>query len=252
MTRQLRAAGALAAATGALLVLGVPLMILLVLDPSAQAACGGTPTGPGPSSVPGIPPNLLPIFEGAAQQFELGNDGWAYLAALNYAESDVRYRQRPRHRACCRAATRPGRPGRCRSGSAARRPTTGTRSSPRSRRTARRDAATQRVQRGRRRLRRRRAPEEVGRAAELAGGARGLEQLPARDRAGHPARRAVHPNRPGEQRRARGRDVDRARTGREARDASRSAGRRPPARSPRSCPTGWRRSRRARRPRCRR
>ncbi len=87
MTRQLRVAGALAAAAGAFLVLGVPLMILLVLDPSAQAACGGAPTGPGPSSVPGIPPNLLPIFEGAAQQFELGNDGWAYLAAFNYAES---------------------------------------------------------------------------------------------------------------------------------------------------------------------
>ena len=88
MTGQLRAAGALAAATCALLVLGVPLMILLVLDPSAQAACGGTPTGPGPSSVPGIPPSLLPIFEGAAQQFELGSDGWAYLAAFNYAESN--------------------------------------------------------------------------------------------------------------------------------------------------------------------
>ena len=37
--------------------------------------------------MPGIPQNLLPIFEGAAQQFQLGNDGWAYLAALNNAES---------------------------------------------------------------------------------------------------------------------------------------------------------------------
>ena len=37
--------------------------------------------------MPGIPQNLLPIFEGASQQFQLGNDGWAYLAALNNAES---------------------------------------------------------------------------------------------------------------------------------------------------------------------
>jgi len=87
MTQPLRAAGALTAAVAALMVLGLPLMILLVLDPSSQAACGGTPTGPGPASVPGIPTNLLPIFEGASQQFQLGNDGWAYLAALNYAES---------------------------------------------------------------------------------------------------------------------------------------------------------------------
>jgi hypothetical protein len=87
MTQQLRVAGALTAAIAAALVLGLPLMILLMLDPSSQAACSGTPTGPGPASVPGIPTNLLPIFEGAAQQFQLGNDGWAYLAALNNAES---------------------------------------------------------------------------------------------------------------------------------------------------------------------
>jgi len=87
MTQQLRVAGALSAAIAAALVLGLPLMILLVLDPSSQAACTSSPTGPGPASVPGIPQNLLPIFEGAAGQFQLGNDGWAYLAALNNAES---------------------------------------------------------------------------------------------------------------------------------------------------------------------
>ena len=53
MTRQLRAAGALSAAIAALAVLGVPLAILLLLDPASQAACGGSPTGPGPASVPG-------------------------------------------------------------------------------------------------------------------------------------------------------------------------------------------------------
>jgi hypothetical protein len=84
---QQRRASTLSAAIAATLVLGLPLMILLVLDPSSQAACSGTPAGPGPASVPGIPTNLLPIFEGASQQFALGNDGWAYLAALNDAES---------------------------------------------------------------------------------------------------------------------------------------------------------------------
>jgi len=95
VTQQLRAAGALSVAIAAALVLGLPLMILLMLDPSSQAACSGTPTGPGPASVPGIPTNLLPIFEGAGQQFQLGNNGWAYLAALNYAESTFGTSQLP-------------------------------------------------------------------------------------------------------------------------------------------------------------
>jgi hypothetical protein len=34
-----------------------------------------------------VPQKFLPIYEAAAQQYGLGNDGWAYLAALNYAES---------------------------------------------------------------------------------------------------------------------------------------------------------------------
>ena len=58
----------------------------LRLDPAASAQCG-TPAGSGPSNVTGVPQNLLGIFEGAAQQYGLGSDGWAYLAALNYAES---------------------------------------------------------------------------------------------------------------------------------------------------------------------
>ena len=87
MTQQLRVAGAFSAAIAAVMALGLPLMILLLLDPSSQATCGGSPTGLGPVSVPGVPQNLLPIFEAAGQQFQLGNDGWAYLAALNNAES---------------------------------------------------------------------------------------------------------------------------------------------------------------------
>jgi hypothetical protein len=50
---QLRAVST-AAALAAVLVLGVPLMILLMLDPASASGCGNvTPTGPGPASVPG-------------------------------------------------------------------------------------------------------------------------------------------------------------------------------------------------------
>jgi hypothetical protein len=92
MTQQRREVGALSAAIAGLMVfvVGLPLAILLVLDPStSQASCGtnGSPMGPGPTSVPGIPQKLLPIFEGASEHFQLSSSGWAYLAALNDAES---------------------------------------------------------------------------------------------------------------------------------------------------------------------
>ena len=95
MTAQARTAGMLGAAVAAVLVLGLPVMILLVLAPSSQAGCGASGTGPGPANVAGIPRRLLPVFNGAAQQFGLGNDGWAYLAALNYAESTFGSSQLP-------------------------------------------------------------------------------------------------------------------------------------------------------------
>ena len=90
MTPQLRAAGALAAASAMFLVLGLPLGILLLLEPATTAAAcpsAGQPTGPGPRTVSGVPSNYLPFYEGAAEYFQLGADGWAYLAALNDAES---------------------------------------------------------------------------------------------------------------------------------------------------------------------
>ncbi len=71
---------------GVAIVLAVPLTIVLLLDPSSQAACSAV-TGSGPSSVPGIPQQYLPYFTGAGSYFQLGSTGWAYLAALNYAES---------------------------------------------------------------------------------------------------------------------------------------------------------------------
>lgn len=68
-------------------VVAIPLSILLLLDPaSSQGACGAV-SGSGPSSVPGVPQDLLSTFENAAAQFNLGSDGWAYLAALNQDES---------------------------------------------------------------------------------------------------------------------------------------------------------------------
>ncbi len=199
MTQELRAAGALGGAFVALLAIGLPLMILLALDPASQAACGGTPTGPGPSSVPGIPQNLLPIFEGASQQFALGSDGWAYLAALNNAESTLRHQQRTGHRRAFRLQLcRRGRADADRDRRAGDRQL-GHRGRRDPAEPARRRAAADRLQRGRRRLRRRRSAAQVGSARGLAGRARGVEQLPARDRAGDPARGAVHPWR-GEQR----------------------------------------------------
>ena len=87
--------GCLLAATAVVVVLGIPLMILLALDPGSSQACGAAPAGPGPATVAGIPSQLLPIFEGAAQQFQLGSDGWAYLAALNDAESTFGTSQLP-------------------------------------------------------------------------------------------------------------------------------------------------------------
>jgi hypothetical protein len=51
---------------------------------TATAAIGGS----GPSQVAGIPQQLLPIYEQAASRHQLGADGWAYLAAINYVETD--------------------------------------------------------------------------------------------------------------------------------------------------------------------
>jgi hypothetical protein len=79
----------LIAAGCAVFALGLPLGILLLLVPaSSNASCGAGATGPGSTTVSGIPSNYLPLYEGAAQYFQLGLNGWAYLAALNYAESN--------------------------------------------------------------------------------------------------------------------------------------------------------------------
>ena len=61
---------------------------------------------------------------------------------------------------------------------------------------ARGSATAERLQRDRRRVRRRDPAQALGRAWGLAGGARGVEQLPARDRPGHTARGASTPTPP--------------------------------------------------------
>jgi len=72
-----------AAGTGTV-VFGI--VILIGAATSSGANCGAASGAPG--SVLGIPEQDQSYFEGAAQQFGLGSNGWAYLAALNYDESD--------------------------------------------------------------------------------------------------------------------------------------------------------------------
>jgi Transglycosylase SLT domain len=66
----------------------VPLLaVLLALSAaSSQAQCGDGAVGPG--SAPGVPSNLLAIYEQAAGNYQLGPSGWAYLAAINEIETD--------------------------------------------------------------------------------------------------------------------------------------------------------------------
>jgi len=63
------------------------LAVLLALGAaSSQAECGGGSVGPG--SAPGVPSNLLAIYEQAAGSYQLGPSGWAYLAAINEIETN--------------------------------------------------------------------------------------------------------------------------------------------------------------------
>ena len=139
-------------------------MILLLLDPASRRLHAARPTGPGPSSVPGIPQNLLPIFEAASQQFGLGERRLGVPGGAERRRVDVRHQQRARHR----------RPVRINSAGAAGPMQIGIGGAA----TDNWDTivaqippnlpggatATQRLQRDRRRLRRRRAAQEVGRA----------------------------------------------------------------------------------------
>jgi hypothetical protein len=70
------------------LTIGLPMVAVLLLFAAAgsQAQCGGGgPAGPG--SAAGIPASLLGIYDQAAGAYQLGAQGWAYLAAINYVET---------------------------------------------------------------------------------------------------------------------------------------------------------------------
>src|SRR3984885_1219209 len=60
-------------------------VLLLVAAAGSQAQCGGGPAGPG--SALGPPAGLLGIYDQAAGAYQLGPQGWAYLAAINYVET---------------------------------------------------------------------------------------------------------------------------------------------------------------------
>ena len=65
----------------------LPLLAVLLAfaAASSQAQCGGAV---GPGSAPGVPANLLAIYEQAAGSYQLGPQGWAYLAAINEIETN--------------------------------------------------------------------------------------------------------------------------------------------------------------------
>src|SRR5450755_1010898 len=76
-----------AIALGLTIVVPVMAVMLVFAAASSQAQCGGgAPLGV--SSAPGVPSGLVVIYDQAAGRFQLGPTGWAYLAAINYVETD--------------------------------------------------------------------------------------------------------------------------------------------------------------------
>jgi murein DD-endopeptidase MepM/ murein hydrolase activator NlpD len=72
----------------ALAVLGVPSVAVAVAIVAAIAGAGAQAcTGTQPEPVGGVPPQLVPLFQGAASKYDLGSEGAAILAAINYEES---------------------------------------------------------------------------------------------------------------------------------------------------------------------
>jgi hypothetical protein len=59
------------------------------LGAAILAAATGTPSvAAAPIAVPDVPPEFLAAYVTAAEHFELGADGWSYLAAIGKVESD--------------------------------------------------------------------------------------------------------------------------------------------------------------------
>jgi transglycosylase-like protein with SLT domain len=71
------------------LVLAIMLVALAATVTTITRAASGCDAGAGPGvDVADIPATLMPIYEQAAAGYQLGGDGWAYLASINYAETD--------------------------------------------------------------------------------------------------------------------------------------------------------------------
>jgi hypothetical protein len=68
----------------------VPLtaVLLVFAAASSQPQCSGGGSPVGVSIAPGVPSDLLVIYDQAAGRYQLGPSGWAYLAAINYVETD--------------------------------------------------------------------------------------------------------------------------------------------------------------------
>ena len=64
--------------------LGVAVAIVAAIAGAGAQACTSNPSEP----VGGVPAQLVPLFKGAAATYNLGPEGAAILAAINYEESD--------------------------------------------------------------------------------------------------------------------------------------------------------------------
>ena len=68
---------------------GVPAAAMAIAIVAAVAGSGAQAcTSPLPSPTGSVPAQLIPIFQGAAATYDLGPEGAAVLAAINYAESN--------------------------------------------------------------------------------------------------------------------------------------------------------------------
>ena len=62
-------------------------MLVLAAVSASQAQCSRAFAAAGSGPVGGVPTALIPLFQGAAGQYQLGPHGASILAAINYVES---------------------------------------------------------------------------------------------------------------------------------------------------------------------
>jgi hypothetical protein len=81
--------------------IGATLALMLIVGAAClgAAAIGASVVGPheptAPSAVPGIPSAYLAAYQSASARFDLGPDGWSYLAGIGEVESDHGRSQAP-------------------------------------------------------------------------------------------------------------------------------------------------------------